>query len=269
MDVKQVLSLVLVAIIIYILYNLFFGESATIIPIGDASQGISLDDSKFPLSERSVNYSYSIWFRIDDFASGYGLVKPLLNRSSAKFNPDKTATLPLTAGPGEDALIYYPLIAIAPKRNDIHVIQSILSGSDADTVSITNSDGTGGVQMITFENVNQCIVENIPLQRWIHLVVSVNGRTLDIYINGKLTKTCILTGIPQVEGGGSCAITPYGGFNGQRGKLRYFPNSLNPQQVYNIYKEGVGESYLKQLFEKYRLQVRFMENQQEKYEFTI
>ena len=39
-------------------------------------------------------------------------------------------------------------------------------------------------------------------------------------------------------------ITPGGGFAGYTSKLKFFANPLNPQQAYNIYKEGPASSNL-------------------------
>lgn len=39
-------------------------------------------------------------------------------------------------------------------------------------------------------------VPNIPLQRWVHVVVTAHNRTLDLYLNGKLVRSRLLDNIP-------------------------------------------------------------------------
>ena len=48
--------------------------------------------------------------------------------------------------------------------------------------------------------------------------MSVYGRTLDMYINGKLVRTCILPGVAYVDQTTDVILTPLGGFQGTTSK---------------------------------------------------
>jgi hypothetical protein len=111
--------------------------------------------------------------------------------------------------------------------------------------------------------VNTCTVNNIPIQRWVNLIVSVYGRTLDIYVDGKLVKTCLLPGVANVNNSASVYISPGGGFDGWTTKFQYFPNPLNPQEVYNIYSKGFSQYTLGGLvgfYNPYQVKVSLLEN---------
>jgi hypothetical protein len=41
---------------------------------------------------------------------------------------------------------------------------------------------------------HEIVVQNIPLQKWNHVIMTKSGSTIDIYIDGKLVKTSIMDG---------------------------------------------------------------------------
>jgi hypothetical protein len=114
---------------------------------------------------------------------------------------------------------------------------------------------TGGKTVI-----HNCMVSNIPIQKWVNLTLSVYGRTMDLYIDGKLVRTCLLPGIANINNAADIYVTPKGGFNGWTSKLQYYPNSLNPQEVWNIYSKGYGGGILANLFGSYQVEVSLIQN---------
>jgi hypothetical protein len=112
--------------------------------------------------------------------------------------------------------------------------------------------------------IHKCKVQNVPLQRWVNLIVSLYGRTLDVYIDGKLVRTCLLPGVAKIAQTSPIVITPNGGFSGWTSNFQYWANSSNPQQAYDIYKNGYGGSSLGNFFNKYRIKFSFMEDNTEK-----
>jgi hypothetical protein len=63
---------------------------------------------------------------------------------------------------------------------------------------------------------------------------------MDLYIDGKLVRTCLLPGVASVNNSADIHVTPSGGFDGWTSRLQYYPNTLNPQEVWNIYSRGYG-----------------------------
>ena len=130
--------------------------------------------------------------------------------------------------------------------------------------STCSSSGSGPSKMST------CTVSNFPLQKWVNLTVSVYGRTLDVYLDGKLTHTCVLPGPANMNNLNNIVITPQGkGFDGYTTDLTYYPTASNPQEAYNIYKSGFGGSSMSNLFNKYRVQISFLENNEEQWHMDI
>ena len=52
-------------------------------------------------------------------------------------------------------------------------------------------------------------------------------------------------------------------------RVRFEPNAINPQEAYNIYKEGINSSLAKSLYDKYSMKVSFLEYNKERGSFTI
>jgi len=58
-------------------------------------------------------------------------------------------------------------------------------------------------------------------------------------------------------------------FEGFITRIRYEVNAINPQEAYNIYKEGINAGLASSMFNKYRLKVSFYEYNKEKGTITI
>ena len=115
-------------------------------------------------------------------------------------------------------------------------------------------------------NIHKCMVQNIPIQKWVNLSITLYKKTLDIYINGKLHKTCVLPGIPDLQQG-DIHLTPAGGFDGYTSKFQFYPEALNPQEIWNIYSNGYGS--LASTLGDYQVKMSLIENGNETNSLTI
>ena len=88
-------------------------------------------------------------------------------------------------------------------------------------------------------------LENVPLQKWSNLIISVNDRNMELYLDGKLVKTCILSGVPEQATDSMVHITPGStkdpnkfGFGGFVSNFRHIGKAVNPREAWKIYKNG-------------------------------
>jgi hypothetical protein len=188
----------------------------------------------------STNFTYSIWAYINDFNYKYGSPKIIFGRMHA---PSKDGEGSLLNINGVDPC---PVVSITPVENNINIYLSCFSNhSSSSNQSI----------------VHNCILHNIPIQKWFHFSMCVYDRTMDVYLDGKLVKTCLLPGVPNINNNADVLVTPNGGFDGWTSKFQYYPKSLNPQEVYNLYVQGYGGgNVFSNLFSSYQLQVSLVEN---------
>lgn len=101
---------------------------------------------------------------------------------------------------------------------------------------IATSVGSGG------SSTETCSIPNIPPYTWVNISYVVNNRNIDVYMNGKLVKSCLLNGIPlfpnhtiyQVVMGNQersvidCDIALF----------QYYGLLLSPDDVYNLSQQA-------------------------------
>ena len=96
------------------------------------------------------------------------------------------------------------------------------------------------VLMNTFDNssiVDDVTIPNIPLNKWINVVIRVMNNNLDVYINGTLSKSHELSGVPR-QNYGDVSVALDSGFNGYLSDLRYFSYGLSPGKITSISSAG-------------------------------
>jgi hypothetical protein len=125
------------------------------------------------------------------------------------------------------------------------------------------------VAMTNTEELFTCKVQDIPIQKWTNLIVTLNNRSLDTYVNGKLVKTCILPSPAYVDPAADIYLTPLTGFSGYTSRFNYWNDAINPQQAWNIYKNGPGGNIFSNFVNQYKLQLSFLKGNNVEASITI
>ena len=89
----------------------------------------------------------------------------------------------------------------------------------------------------SFNVRDQCDIVDFPIQRWVHLCLVLHNRTLDVYINGKMKRSCTYEK-PPIINKEDLHITDKGGFKGQLSEFKYYNRTLSPNEIYWIYRRG-------------------------------
>jgi hypothetical protein len=87
------------------------------------------------------------------------------------------------------------------------------------------------------DDVFVCEVPNIPLQAWFSVSITVFERNLDVYIDGKLVKSCFLPGVPK-PAVGDIQISKDGGFSGYMCGFNHYPRMLTPDDAIAFFTAG-------------------------------
>jgi hypothetical protein len=108
---------------------------------------------------------------------------------------------------------------------------------------ISGKENTLRVYMDTFEKVgnvttlndqrDQIDITGVPFNKWINVVIRVENRILDVYVNGVLTQHKDLGYTPK-QNFGDVQVCQNGGFNGSLSDLRYYPKALNVFEINSI-----------------------------------
>jgi hypothetical protein len=125
----------------------------------------------------------------------------------------------------------------------VNTIGGSQEGMDYTKASNFNNlmSGNGGAEMAIPSGVMpKCDIQDIDLQRWINITVSVNGRIVDIYYDGKLARSCVLPDLPQASDSGTqyVQVGNKGGFGGKISGIQFFAYPLTPDRIYAIYQAG-------------------------------
>ena len=245
---------VVILVLVFMLLNYLLSDPYTLQNLNDGRYTTTISHESLATNGSTApayNFSYSVWFYINDWNYRYGEPKVIFGRMGAQ-SGNQNASIQ-----GISGLEPCPAVVLGAIQNNIAISLACWAGLDQQPIN-------GGRTVI-----HTCGVSNIPLQRWVNLIISIFGRTLDVYIDGKLVRTCLLPGAASVNNNSNIYVTPRGGFDGWTSKLQYFPNALNPQDAWNIYAKGYGGSFLNNLLGAYQVQISLLENGTERNTITI
>ena len=235
MIIATIVSVIAIILIIVLLVGFFSKKSTNLGGMNPANKGRTIAPASLPGSAHTNNYTYSVWFYIDDWNYRYGEPKIVLGR----LDKDKMPS---------------PAITLGAIQNNVTI-----------TLACYPKEGAKDAKPV----IHSCALNNVPLQKWANLLISLNGRTLDVYLDGKLVRTCVLPGVAKINTAAPIYITPEGGFSGWTSNIEYLSQSTNPSEAWNIYRAGYGGNTMSNLVNKYRIKFSLMEDNMEKSSFEI
>jgi hypothetical protein len=253
MSALSIVITIIIVVLVLMLLSYLFTDPNTLQTMQDGKTATTISASSLATNGSNVpssNFSYSIWFYINDWNYRYGEQKVILGRMGT---PSATGSGSIGGVNGLDPC---PAVVLGAVENNVSVSLGCYPGANQEPTT------PGGNTV-----VHTCSVANVPIQKWVNLIVSVYGRSMDLYINGKLVRTCLLPGVASVNNASNIYVTPMGGFDGSTSQFQYFPDSMNPQQAWNIYTAGY--SSWSSMFSTYQLQVSLVENGQTQSTVTI
>lgn len=276
-------------VVIYLIINAF-SKTTQLTKMASGKIGQVIKADKMKNVNNSSNFTYSMWLFVDDWNYLFGQQKTVLNRSNSPtvLLGDKPNTLIVNMNYYDTGKTAASLGGAAARPVPTAAQQKVCEDADKACAagyacacgicqggipiadgSDTNANADAASRASANSNVHRCLIENIPIQKWFNVIVSLYGLTLDVYLDGKLVRTCVMPGVPQVNNAANINVTNNGGFSGWTTKFQYWSDASNPQQAYNIYKAGFGGSILGNAMSKYRLQVSMLQNNVVKGSFQI
>ena len=244
--IESILVIIVIVIIIVILYQTFFKINNMLVAgIVPANKQLVIDKGKLP-DNISSNFTWSVWFYVNNWNTNYGSPKYIfyqapqsINQSGGKFNF---------------------AVVLDPFENDLDIFlntyaESLATPLQATTATTLQRSSAYGTEY----RIEGYKINNIDLQKWVNLIITVDGRTLDIYLQGKLVRTYILPNTVPILPDNVYVGDPASYFDGNIANLQYLANSVNPQEAYKIYKDGISSGLAGDFFNKYRLKLQFMQ----------
>jgi hypothetical protein len=116
------------------------------------------------------------------------------------------------------------------------------------------------------------ITDNFPLQKWAHVVVSVDNQYVDAYLDGKLIKSGRMvdgqngpatpTGKDIIIGGGTT-------FDAYISKFQHWAEPVDPQTVWSEYMSGNGQGGITSAISSYGINLSIIKDNIEQSKYSI
>ena len=154
-----------------------------------------------------IEFTWSTWIYIDDLTYNSGKYKCVFYKGN-DFASEKDGAVGLNF-PNNAPGLY-----IAPNTNALVIFMN--------TYNVINEEIT---------------IPNIPLNKWINVIIRCQNTTMDVYINGTITKSHELHGVPK-QNYGNVYVAMNGGFSGYISNLWYYNYALGTNEITKLVTGG-------------------------------
>lgn len=185
-----------------------------VIPQDPSSEG-SVTIPRSVNEDEGIEFTWSVWLFIDDLTYNSGRYKTVFYKGNDfSSNPEQKGETQTQEAQGLNFPNNAPGLYIAPNTNNLVVM------------------------MNTFNVINEeVIINDIPLNKWVNVIIRCQNNTLDIYINGSIIKSHNLNGVPK-QNYGDVYVAPNGGFSGYISNLWYYNYALGTSEISNLAAKG-------------------------------
>ena len=158
-----------------------------------------------------IEFTWSLWMFIDDLHYKKGERKHVFHKGSANMKQDKFKT---------------------------HKTAGMAFPNNAPGLYIHENKNALIVVMNTFNDIIEEIeIEDIPINKWIHVTIRVKNRLMDTYINGTIVSRYEFNSVPR-QNYGDVYVNLNRGYSGNLSSLRYFDHAISGIDVENLVKAG-------------------------------
>lgn len=234
---SKVIFIIVILVALYYLYQFLFASSdmlgqIVLKNIVSASPGtaytatVGTTEGTIPAPLAGGEYTVNTWVYVNDYSVNRGQNKNILTLGGTSF-----ATLAVFLGP------YKNTLSVRVKTDDTNTGE--LSSSGLATLFSTLQSGSSLLDIS-----KPCDINGIDLQKWVQVTVVLNNKTCDVYMDGKLARSCILPSFFRVDKSSTMmSICDYKGFGGYVSNTSAYNYALNPEQVWRLFMSGPGPQY--------------------------
>ena len=169
-------------------------------------------------AETGIEFTYTVWVNLTG--------ESVTNKYKNVFNKGNVSTISDAGVPGGTNAPGLYVKMGSDNTNSALVIMDTME-----------SDG----YLSTSTKYKSIEIKNLPNNKWVNIMIRIQNRILDVYVNGVLTGRKDLEFIPR-QNYSSVNICQNGGFSGKLSNLRYFDTALNVFQINQIVASGPDTS---------------------------
>lgn len=150
-----------------------------------------------------IEFTWSTWIFINNLQTNAGIYKHIFSKGNSNLN--QNGMVQPNNAPG---------LYIAPNTNSLVVV------------------------MNTFNVINEeIVIPDIPINKWVNVIIRCQNTTLDVYINGTIARSINLVGVPK-QNYGDVYVAMNGGFDGYISNLWYYDYALGTAAIQNLATSG-------------------------------
>jgi hypothetical protein len=264
--IMKILFPIIILVLLYQLYNFLFGANGlegklvinnirTARP--DKGYIVISDNKTFPAFYQGGEVTLNGWIYINDYSINRGYNKHVFSLGGTGF-----LTLAIFLGPYTNTLNIR--VHTRDESNNSTALSSVPGPSSTmDDLRDTNLPTifrTLQQEGSLLNSSRPCDIQSIDLQKWIQITVTLNNKTCDVYMDGKLARSCILPSFFKVDKRNMAfRACEYGGFGGFISNASVYNYALNPEQIWRLYMAGPGPQlgimdYVKSIFDPESMQ---------------
>jgi hypothetical protein len=190
-----------------LIYGMVDAKHLIVIPQDPSSKG-AVTISRSDNATEGIEFTWSVWMFIDDLTYNSGRYRCVFYKGNdfAKNSSAKSQGLNFPNNA--------PGLYIAPNTNNLVIM------------------------MNTFNVINEeIVVSDIPLNKWVNVIIRCQSNTLDVYVNGSIIKSHRLHGVPK-QNYGDVYVAPNGGFSGYISNLWYYNYALGTVEIARLISNG-------------------------------
>jgi hypothetical protein len=258
--ISKVVFPILALVALYYLYKFLFSSTefkgkTVINGIKDANPDkayIAIGE-QLPAIYEGGEYTLNGWIYINDYSVNRGRNKHVFSIGGSSF-----LTLAVYLGPYKNSLnvrVHTKIGAAGAVVTAPASPSPMDAGDDLSTTNLNNIFQQLQQDTSLISASRPCDIPNVDMQKWVQVTVVLNNKTCDVYMDGKLARSCILPTFFKVDRSNmTLRVAEYGGFGGFVSNVSAYNYALNPEQIWSLYMSGPGPQYglgdyLKSLFD--------------------
>jgi len=204
-----------------------------------------------------IEFTWSVWLYISNVGNPSKQQYQHVFSKGGTNNYDENGIMLVNNGPG---------VYIAPQvdpttganTNNLHIVMSTsqtpnttspnttgpnttgpnTTSPNTTSPNTTGPNTTGPVPIMDNTTIQETVeITDIPLNTWFNLVIRLENKVMDVYINGTITKRVSFTNVPM-QNYDDLFVCGNGGFSGNLSSLRYYNRALNVFEINNIASSG-------------------------------
>lgn len=202
----------------YVVKGMISGTNTVVVP-QDPRNANSSTVTRSNNQSTGIEFTWSVWLLVTDVNPGQKYSN-VFNKGNANYEPTTTTPANQFAG-----------LASVANGPGVYLTRNTTTNNTIDLY----------VLMDTTRDTEPIIVSDIPINKWFNLMIRMQNKVLDVYVNGTISNRTILENVPK-QNYYDINVCGNGGFQGNLSDLKYFNHALTASDIHKVNKVGPNTS---------------------------